>query len=566
MKNRLLKTALGLSVFILLMLGSSHSAKAATMYTGNVTSGVNGLVTTGNGADTRIYVGPYVTQGYTWASTSPLTLSGTASSTLTSLVIHQAGSGKTSCTAQGFSCGFLQTYQQMAIYYAENYSDFINEDGSFGGCGNSGTTAGSDHTGASIPFDPDGAYDTTVTYNYVGCAFNTALDKIYEITIIGSFSPWAYWFDNSTMSIYDQNGAVSNSFTTPPPTSWIPYYQSETLSGTCVHNGTDELALTIGRAGGSIDNVTSPAGSPIYNGTFNIDCVSNTWTASIGSGSDGVVVLLVDKNDYNNISNWVYGPQFDSTGEPPNEIQWDPIFERLAETNDFNNWLVEAGIGATSSPDQYETVIDYATEDYSTTTAFTWQDIGPLMSASQVNNSFSGISIPKTIPLPEGNYKARAYLDDFTASTTIAESDFIHFSVVYSTSTSPATDYPNSQTPASQAVSQSGVGSFSPNCNEGNAVVNGLCTVLAYLLMPKESDLTQFQGLFTGIENKPPFGYFTSSEEAIASLATSTPAASLGALSLLSIFFSPLRIGFTLLIFFLAGLWLFNRLRHFNFH
>ncbi len=149
--------------------------------------------------------------------------------------------------------------------------------------------------------------------------------------------------------------------------------------------------------------------------------------------------------------------------------------------------------------------------------------------------------------------------------TTLATTTEFDFSVVFDSSTTPPTTYPNGGTPA--GTSNSGAPAVAtPQCNQGNIIVSGICQVLSYLFMPKQADFTQFSGLYNNIKSKPPFGWFYQSVATMSGIsATGTPATDLSQADLLHVFFDPIKTGFTMLIYFLLGMWIFKKLGGYKF-
>lgn len=357
------------------------------------------------------------------------------------------------------------------------------------------------------------------------------------------------------------------SFTQPTNTN-VPYYQPITFGGTCATNGSDQLSLTFGRTDGSVDNLASPTGTlegDIYSGTYDIDCVNNTWTKTIGVSPSVVAAILVPNPGTTSFLNTVMlGLYVSADGRAPNFLSFDDVMTHSPEINDFEQWLLDVDADPASVSTSTKVCVNYGYQGSSTPFS---QDCSFNFNPLTLGYP-NTVQFPKETPLAMGNYFAIGYFDDANSSVTYATTTEWDFSVVYSTTTKPSTTFPNGGIPASSANSANANGNNTygnPNCNQGNIIVSGICSVAVYLLMPKNSDLTQFNGLFNNIKNKPPFGYFTAAQLAISGLATSTPAIMLAGISLLGVFFSPIRIGFTLLIYFLAGLFIFNRLRHFNF-
>lgn len=99
----------------------------------------------------------------------------------------------------------------------------------------------------------------------------------------------------------------------------------------------------------------------------------------------------------------------------------------------------------------------------------------------------------------------------------------------------------------------------------------GFCKVMRFLFYPSQSSKDSFAGLWNNsLSKKPPFGYFTAYEAELASTTpSSTPStvfASMGILASSSSIFGVFDIGIASVFSFLFGWWVFNRLRHWDFH
>lgn len=385
----------------------------------------------------------------------------------------------------------------------------------------------------------------------IGYPYNSYNPPVYKFAINGGFPP-----------------PITNSFTEPTNTN-VAYYTPITFGGTCVSNGANQLSLTFGRSDGSVDNLEGlteqhPT-TTLYSGLYDIDCINNTWTKTVGGVSPSVVVaiLVEDPGTTSFIDHTNLGLYVTADGRAPNFLSFDDVMTHSPEINDFNQWLLDFSADPSGTATSTKICAYYGLQASSTYFSFDCSYNFDPHTATYPNT----VQFPKETPLPMGNYKAvGSWIDNNNPGVDIATTTEWDFSVVYSTSTKPATTFPNGGIPASTANSNSENNTFgNPNCNQGNIIVSGICSVAVYLLMPKSSDLAHFNGLFNNIKNKPPFGYFTAAQLAISGLATSTPAVMLAGISLLGVFFSPIRIGFTILIYFLAGLFIFNRLRHFNF-
>lgn len=86
---------------------------------------------------------------------------------------------------------------------------------------------------------------------------------------------------------------------------------------------------------------------------------------------------------------------------------------------------------------------------------------------------------------------------------------------------------------------------------------------VVYLFVPAHN--TDFSSTFNNLKNKAPFGYFTQTialfQNATTTNASTTP---LG-ISALAVIFTPLNIGLAAILWFMLALWIFHRIRNFDF-
>ena len=94
---------------------------------------------------------------------------------------------------------------------------------------------------------------------------------------------------------------------------------------------------------------------------------------------------------------------------------------------------------------------------------------------------------------------------------------------------------------------------------------NSICKMLAFLFVPNEAVLNQFENLRDDLEEKPPFGYLTAVISELENLETATATIAFPDLSdLQDNFFTPLKIGISTLLFFMLAFWFFQRFRDFD--
>jgi len=90
-----------------------------------------------------------------------------------------------------------------------------------------------------------------------------------------------------------------------------------------------------------------------------------------------------------------------------------------------------------------------------------------------------------------------------------------------------------------------------------------LCYLFAFLFSADYGDLNQFSNLKGMMEKKPPMGYFYAAKTALSGIATSSKAFEIGTLGPISTYiFDPLKTGLSVVMWFLFGFWVYNRIRN----
>jgi len=95
----------------------------------------------------------------------------------------------------------------------------------------------------------------------------------------------------------------------------------------------------------------------------------------------------------------------------------------------------------------------------------------------------------------------------------------------------------------------------------GCAITNKLQDILKYLFLPSQTAFNGFTQIKTSIENKPPFGYFTSVNTALNDLEIGTPDLVLAGIASLGVIFNPIRTIMTSILWILFAIWLIHRVR-----
>jgi len=97
------------------------------------------------------------------------------------------------------------------------------------------------------------------------------------------------------------------------------------------------------------------------------------------------------------------------------------------------------------------------------------------------------------------------------------------------------------------------------DCSSGDL----LCRAIRWLFYPSGAVLNRWTGLWSAVQNKPPFGYITSATGAIGSLATSTTSTFSLSPELAGLpFWDPIKNVISFLLYLTGIFWLFNRARH----
>ena len=103
------------------------------------------------------------------------------------------------------------------------------------------------------------------------------------------------------------------------------------------------------------------------------------------------------------------------------------------------------------------------------------------------------------------------------------------------------------------------------SCEGGGVFDTLLCNLYVSLFIPSSDALNQFSSLWDSIKYKPPFGYYTAVSTALSGVAIGTTTLEFAGVSSLGGFFNPLRIALNYALWFLLAIWIFHRLRNFNF-
>jgi len=169
------------------------------------------------------------------------------------------------------------------------------------------------------------------------------------------------------------------------------------------------------------------------------------------------------------------------------------------------------------------------------------------------------------------SWTAYATLSDYATGQNLATSTAITFTVVPIGSAESSSTFPAATT--CDYTSTSSITSFL-GIDLIGSVQSAVCKALVFVFIPnsaQSADLSaRWAALGANFAKKPPFGYFTAIKNDLSSLQISTSTATTTLLDAtgtaeLSSVLSPLDTGLSAILWFLFGIWVFNRGRHFQF-
>jgi len=286
-------------------------------------------------------------------------------------------------------------------------------------------------------------------------------------------------------------------------------------------------------------------GAP-YNGASDLEtkgCKEYAYTIGNAIGTCGAGNTQPKADIYLSINNAITGPT----------LTWTYPTASASLAGDFTDWRYQmtTGSGFTGK----------AGIRYGTTTAMTdWVDIHTQNEyAGAYPNTSWGVYQKKSNLLTSGTYYAQVFIQN-ASSTDIATSTTISFTIGGGSITYNGVNSVDMPTSTSTDL----IITCDPN---SGFFTNSLCNMGVYLFKPSSGVFDVWSGLWTVISAKPPLGYFTKTKEAIEGINTATTSAftfeDVSALD--DNIFTPLRTGVALLLWFMFGIWLFNRFRHFHF-
>jgi len=101
--------------------------------------------------------------------------------------------------------------------------------------------------------------------------------------------------------------------------------------------------------------------------------------------------------------------------------------------------------------------------------------------------------------------------------------------------------------------------------NECSVLAIGDCVTLLFVPSANSLAFVKMTQLQISLMRKPPFGYFTLVEAELSTTTATSSATYLQGMSIIAPFFAFLRTGLSLLLWFMLLLWMFHRLRKFDF-
>jgi len=225
--------------------------------------------------------------------------------------------------------------------------------------------------------------------------------------------------------------------------------------------------------------------------------------------------------------------------------------------DDFSHWKIGLSTGSTGFSGYWG--VRYG----ASTSTMTTSDDTHLFGGSFVGGATSTKYIPKSTP-SNGYTYAQAFIAN-VAGTDIAVSDIISFGA--NGYTSP-TRYTGAPLGGSDGAPVSTSTALVITCDDTDGLfANSLCKLGVYFFKPSDDVFNNYNSLWAMISAKPPLGYFTKSKEALETLNNSTSTAFTfeDVSELGDSVFTPLRTGIAFLLWFMFGIWIFNRFRHLQF-
>lgn len=309
--------------------------------------------------------------------------------------------------------------------------------------------------------------------------------------------------------------------TTPSEFSTVQNNTTVTVTGFCPTNGENQVALT----------TNNPVGNP-NNYIYSLDCVGNEFTGdiSVGSKSQYCISAIDYSSGEVSASTCIFA---NATGIATGSnifFMSPPMYNNTYTGSDFQTWQLGVGLPPANLVSSYYYTVVYGTSSTSPTYTDSLKDqIGSLpVSTNEQLNGLSQLNLPlnKLNGTASSTIYAKAYLYDQN-NATIASSSILTLTFDNGTSTPYANNNNQSSNKLNCNPTDFGfsIPSLSPVINSPYLDIGqGFCKMYVATLVPEESDFTQFSDLWTTIKAKPPFGYFTQTQQTLSGFNTSTPA------------------------------------------
>lgn len=223
---------------------------------------------------------------------------------------------------------------------------------------------------------------------------------------------------------------------------------------------------------------------------------------------------------------------------------------------EFTDWIVsfsQATSTTASSDDFYIKQIYVGATSTALTTLAGGSSYPPTIAPSPE-------TIQKPSALGTGTWYAQAQMRYFRDvydqyGTLVATSSVISFPIGWGFGASGSW-----ATPTSTATSSEWTMTCDP---DSGAFSYSLCFLAQALFVPSSGATAQFQGIGDLVSSKPPLGYFQQVKTALSGLSETTSTFALADLSSMSTsLITPIKTAIQLILWFVFGFWIFNRVRH----
>lgn len=392
--------------------------------------------------------------------------------------------------------------------------------------------------------------------------FNGTINSIQDISL-NSFSNTSGYIDawnettNITKKLY---------FTTS--TALISYnINNFTTSSGLVVSVNDKIHLTWNSGSGLGSYCSGYVKTP---STTYTNTLANDKACSSLAGFD-----CIDEHNPQNFDIWVK-INYEPTNTNLDDIGFNckPII-----TNDFYNWSVGLSV-TTTIDDSYYAYVDWDTESHSIPAEYKYHDVFPIfwLYDNYENLHYYDLSIrkEKSIATSTVIYARTSFTKNGVLLFYSNEWEFginnssTIFTNQCSTSTLETYRILGNDVTYTVPTATSTTNGDNLTCDtEDNFFTKSLCHLFNYLIVPSPKITDKFKILKTDLELKPPFGYFTIYQNEIDSLFDNTATSSIDysiTNTMTGSFFDLIKNLISVAIYLMTALFVFQRLRHFNFH